>query len=133
MIRHPDAVAVTDTDRSITYRELDEQANQLAHSLSESGVRPGDRVALLAPRSVPAVTAMLAALKIGAAYLAVDPALPDSRIEFLLTDAAPSAVITSADLRPGSPGSVAQCSTSLPPACAPTPRSTAPAPTRSPT
>jgi amino acid adenylation domain-containing protein/non-ribosomal peptide synthase protein (TIGR01720 family) len=100
VIRHPDAVAVTDRDRSITYRELDEQANQLAHSLSESGVRPGDRVALLAPRSVPAVTAMLAALKIGAAYLAVDPALPDSRIEFLLTDAAPSAVITSADLRP---------------------------------
>ena len=83
----------------MTYRELDEAANRLAHLLSEYGVGPGGRVALLLERSAQAVVAMLAVLKTGAAYLAIDPALPDARIRFMLDDAAPIAAITTTALR----------------------------------
>ena len=88
-----------DGDRLMTYRELDEAANRLAHLLAGDGVRPGSCVALLLERSAQAVVAMLAVLKTGAAYLPIDPALPDARIEFMLTDAAPIAAITTAGLR----------------------------------
>ncbi|MGA9674437.1 MAG: amino acid adenylation domain-containing protein [Mycobacterium sp.] len=95
----PDAVAVNFGDQSITYRELDEAANRFAHLLSGHGVGPGARVALLLERSAQAVVVMLAALKTGAAYLAIDPALPAARMQFMLDDATPTAVITTADLR----------------------------------
>ena len=97
--RAPVAVALTFGDLSMTYRELDEAANRFAHLLSGYGVCPGGRVALLLERSAQAVVAMLAVLKTGAAYLAIDPALPAARIGFMLTDAAPIAVITTAGLR----------------------------------
>ena len=97
--RAPEAVALSDGDLSMTYRELDEAANRLAHWLSDSGVRAGACVALLLERSAQAVVTMLAALKAGASYLAIDPALPDSRIAFMLADAAPTVVITTAVLR----------------------------------
>ena len=97
--RAPEAVALTYGDRSMTYRELDEAANRLAHLLSGSGVGPGACVALLLERSAEAVVAMLAVLKTGAAYLAIDPALPEARLRFMLTDAAPMAVVTTEDLR----------------------------------
>ena len=96
--RAPEAVAVTFGDRSMTYRELDEAANRFAHLLSEHGVGPGARVALLLERSAQAVVAMLAALKTGAAYLAIDPALPAARMQFMLDDAAPIAAVTTAAL-----------------------------------
>ncbi len=98
--RAPEAVAVTCGDRSITYRELDETANRFAHVLSGSGVGPGTRVALLLERSAEAVVAMLAVLKTGAAYLAIDPALPTARMQFMLDDAAPVAAVSTAGLRP---------------------------------
>jgi glycopeptidolipid biosynthesis protein len=97
--RAPEAVAVTLEGRSITYGELDEAANRLAHRLSGVGAGPGQRVALLLPRTHEAVAAILAVLKTGAAYLPIDPAHPDARIEFVLGDAAPVAAITTADLR----------------------------------
>ena len=96
--RAPEAVALTFGDRSMTYRELDEAANRLAHLLSGQGVGPGACVALLLERSAQAVVAMLAVLKTGAAYLAIDPALPAARIEFMLADAAPIAAITTTGL-----------------------------------
>ncbi len=97
--RTAEAVALTFEGRSMTYRELDEGANRLAHLLSGQGVGPGVFVALLLERSARAVVAMLAVLKTGAAYLPIDPALPDARIGFLLDDAAPVAAITTAELR----------------------------------
>ena len=97
--RAPEAVAVTFGDLSMTYRELDEAANRFAHLLSGYGVGPGARVALLLERSAQAVVAMLAALKTGAAYLAIDPALPAARMQFMLDDAAPIAAVTTAGLR----------------------------------
>ena len=99
VMRVPDAVALTFEGRSLTYRELDEAANRLANLLTSQGAGPGQRVALLLPRTADAITAILAVLKTGAAYLPIDPAHPDTRVEFMLSDAAPVAAITTADLR----------------------------------
>ena len=84
----------------MTYRELDEAANRLAHLLAGQGVGPGQRVALLLPRSAEAIVAMLAVVKTGAAYVPIDPAVPAARMEFVLGDAAPIAAITTAELAP---------------------------------
>ncbi|MBZ4570895.1 amino acid adenylation domain-containing protein, partial [Mycobacterium avium subsp. hominissuis] len=95
--RTPHAVAVTCGRRSWTYRELDSSANQLAHHLIRYGAGPGRCVAVLMERSAEAVAAILGVLKAGAAYLPVDPGLPSARIEFMLADAAPAAVLTSTE------------------------------------
>ena len=84
---------------SMTYRELDEAANRLAHLLAAQGAGPGKCVALLFTRSANAIVAMLAVLKTGAAYLPIDSAVPAARIRFVLEDAAPVAAITTTDLR----------------------------------
>ncbi|PEG35664.1 non-ribosomal peptide synthetase [Mycolicibacterium agri] len=96
--RVPDKAALTFEGRSLTYRELDEAANRLAHMLTEHGARPGEVVALLLPRTDQAVVAILAVLKSGAAYVPIDPAVPAARLQFVLTDAKPIAAITTADL-----------------------------------
>ncbi len=93
--RTPDAVAVTFEGRSMTYRELEEAANRLAHLLAGQGAGPGRCVGLLLPRCGQAIIAILAVLKTGAAYLPIDPSLPAARIEFMLADATPIAAITS--------------------------------------
>ena len=98
--RTPEAVAVTFEGLSMTYRELEEAANRLAHLLAGHGVGPGGCVALLFTRSAEAIVAMVAVLKTGAAYLPIDPAAPGARIGFMLEDAAPIAAITTAGLRP---------------------------------
>ena len=97
--RTPEAVAVTFEGRSMTYREVEEAANRLAHLLAGQGVGPSRCVALLLERSAQAIIAILAVLKTGAAYLPIDPGLPAARIEFMLADAAPLAALTTTDLR----------------------------------
>ncbi|ETA91408.1 peptide synthetase, partial [Mycobacterium avium 10-5581] len=94
----PDAVAVSFGGRSVSYRQLDEASNRLAHLLVARGVGPGERVALLFSRSVEAVVAMLAVLKTGAGYLPIDPGVPDERVGFVFADAAPIAAITGTGL-----------------------------------
>ncbi|WP_036507607.1 non-ribosomal peptide synthetase, partial [Nocardia aobensis] len=96
--RTPDAVALSCGDRSYSYRQLEQAANRLAHLLTDRGVGPGCVVGLLMQRSAQAITAIAAVLETGAAYLPIDPEHPRARIEFMLTDATPSAVITTADL-----------------------------------
>ena len=96
--RTPDAVALTCEGRSLTYAELDATSTLLAHVLTTRGAGPGQTVALLFSRSTEAIVAILAVLKTGAAYLPIDPALPQARIGFVLADAAPVAAVTSADL-----------------------------------
>ncbi|WP_435590103.1 amino acid adenylation domain-containing protein [Mycobacteroides immunogenum] len=98
--RAPEAVAITCGERSWSYGELDATANRLANHLVTRGARPGERVALLLPRTGEAIAAILAVLKTGAAYLPIDPAHPDSRVEFVLGDAAPIAAVTTAELLP---------------------------------
>ena len=82
----------------MTYRELDEAANRLAHLLAAHGAGPGQCVALLFNRSAEAIVAILAVLKTGAAYLPIDPALPAVRIGFMIEDAAPIAGVTTSGL-----------------------------------
>ncbi len=96
--RTPDAVAVTFEGVSVTYRELDEASNRLAHLLAARRVGPGQRVALLLSRSAEAIVAMLAVVKTGAAYVPIDPAVPAARIGFVLGDSAPIAAITTVGL-----------------------------------
>ncbi|KQH77025.1 hypothetical protein AO501_11190 [Mycobacterium gordonae] len=96
--RSPDTVALRFQGDSITYRELEDTANRLAHTLSRAGARPGTSVALVFPRSAQAVAAILAVLKTGAAYLPIDPALPEARIAFMLEDTAPVAAVTTGAL-----------------------------------
>ena len=96
--RTPEAVALTCGGRSMTYRELEEAANRLAHLLAGQGVGPGQCVALLFSRSAEAIVAILAVLKTGAAYLPIDPGLPAARIGFMVADAAPIAAITTTGL-----------------------------------
>ncbi|MEB4212249.1 non-ribosomal peptide synthetase, partial [Mycobacterium sp. 94-17] len=98
--RNPEAIAISCDGQSMTYRQLDETANRLAHLLIEHGVRAGQRVALVLPRSAEAIVAMLGVLKTGAAYVPIDPTQPDARLEFVVSDAVPAAVLTSARLRP---------------------------------
>ncbi|MGA5467205.1 amino acid adenylation domain-containing protein, partial [Mycobacterium sp. NPDC050041] len=96
--RAPDAAAVVFEGRSLTYRDVDVASNRLAHLLSERGAGPGRRVGLLLPRSAQSVIAIMAVLKSGAAYVAIDPSAPDARIGFVLNDAAPVVVVTTREL-----------------------------------
>lgn len=83
----PYAPAVSCAGTVLSYRELDHRAERLADGLAHQGVRRGDVVAVFAERSVELVVALLAVLKAGAAYVAVDPDLPNAQIEHLLLDA----------------------------------------------
>ena len=82
--------------RAVSYAELDVRANQLAHELIAHGVGPGELVALLLPRSVEQVVALLAVLKAGAAYLPIDVSYPVERITAMLDDAGPALALTTA-------------------------------------
>ena len=90
----PDAIAVMSGSESLTYRELDQRANQLAHRLQSLGVGPEVITAICLERSVMAVVAALAVLKAGGAYLPLDPSYPSDRLAFILDDARPAVVIT---------------------------------------
>lgn len=83
---HPAAVAVQDGDRAVSYGELDSAASALAGHLVDLGVRPGERVAVAAGRGALAVTAFLAVLRAGAAYVPIDTAQPPARSHVLMRD-----------------------------------------------
>ncbi|MBI6824197.1 AMP-binding protein, partial [Pseudomonas syringae] len=96
--RQPDACAVSDdsddSGKTLTYAELNREANQLAHQLIALGISPDDRVAVCLHRSTDMVVALLAILKAGGAYVPVDPDLPASRQHHMLDDSAPVALLT---------------------------------------
>ncbi|KQQ75662.1 hypothetical protein ASF73_07645 [Xanthomonas sp. Leaf131] len=91
--RSPDAIAVELDARSLSYAELDAQANQLAHHLRSLGVGPECRVALCLQRSVEMVIGLLGILKAGAAYVPLDPEYPSERLAYMLADSQPLAVL----------------------------------------
>jgi amino acid adenylation domain-containing protein len=92
--RTPDATALVDDARRLTYRALDEAACGVARRLLEAGVRPKDPVGVLAERSADLVIALLGILKAGGVYLPLAPVLPDARIGFILNDAGCRLVLT---------------------------------------
>ncbi|WP_405059147.1 amino acid adenylation domain-containing protein [Kribbella sp. NBC_01505] len=99
--RTPDAIALVDGERQLSYRALNARANQLARHLVALGVRPEDRVGVCLPRSAAAVTALLAVLKAGAAYLPLDPGHPQDRLAELVADAGIRSLITTSSLGAG--------------------------------
>ncbi|WP_166028834.1 non-ribosomal peptide synthase/polyketide synthase [Streptomyces chilikensis] len=98
--RTPAAPAVTWRGEHLDYAGLDARAGRLAHRLAEAGARPERYVALALPRGVDQVVAILAVLKTGAAYLPVDPQVPDERLTGILDDARPVALVTTTQVAP---------------------------------
>jgi amino acid adenylation domain-containing protein len=90
----PDAVAVECGDASLTYRELDARANQLAWALREQGVGADTPVAVCMDRGADVVAALLGVMKAGGCYLPLDPKYPDNRIEYILDDAGTAVMLT---------------------------------------
>lgn len=84
--RTPDAVAVINPEGSMTYRELDRQANRLARHLQACGVGPETTVGVCLDRSRLAFVALLAVLKAGGAFVPLDPGYPSERVAFMLAD-----------------------------------------------
>ena len=94
----PEKQAIVGVDQSITYRELDRRANQVAHYLQKQGVGPETLVGLCTNRSVEMFIGMLGIMKAGAAYVPMDPAYPAERLAFMMQDAAMPIVLTQAHL-----------------------------------
>jgi amino acid adenylation domain-containing protein len=94
--RTPDRIAAVDGEATLTYRELEDRASRLAHRLLRLGVRPGDRVAICVERSVSMLCSILGVLKAGAAYVPLDPAYPQARLEAMLEDSGAAALVASA-------------------------------------
>ncbi|MEU6621416.1 amino acid adenylation domain-containing protein [Streptomyces litmocidini] len=92
--RTPDSVAVSDGSRRLTFAELAERANRLAHHLVAAGVRPGVLTGVCLDRGVDAMVALLAVLKAGGAFVPLDPEHPAGRLAMMLEDAATPVLIT---------------------------------------
>ncbi|MEN4957725.1 syringomycin E biosynthesis non-ribosomal peptide synthetase SyrE, partial [Pseudomonas syringae] len=90
---HPQNIALVFGRHEVSYQALNRRANRLAHELLAQGVRPDDRVAILAERGTQMICAVLAVLKSGAAYVPLDPTYPTERLGYLLTDSAPVALL----------------------------------------
>lgn len=91
--RTPDDIALVHEDEKITYKELNERANSLAHRLIELGVKPDDFVAIIADRSIEMIEAIYGVIKAGGAYVPVDPTYPSDRIQFMLEDSNPKVIL----------------------------------------
>ncbi|WP_284746384.1 non-ribosomal peptide synthetase [Amycolatopsis sp. RTGN1] len=92
-LRHPDAVAVADGTRRLTYAELNAGAAAVAESLSRKGVRPGDAVAVGLPRSAELIQVMLGVLRLGGQVVPLDRQSPPARRDVILADAGAAAVV----------------------------------------
>ncbi len=95
----PQAIAIVQGERSMSYCELNQRANCLAHCLIEKGVGPESLVGIALERSADMVAAIIATWKAGAAYLPLDSEYPRTRLEHMFTDAMPKLVLTKARLQ----------------------------------
>ncbi len=92
--RWPDKIALVCGGRRVTYSDLNADANRLAHLLIASGVKQGDRVAILLENSIEVAVGVFAALKAGAVFMALHPSMKHGRLATILADAEPAALIT---------------------------------------
>ncbi|MES1260902.1 MAG: amino acid adenylation domain-containing protein [Acidobacteriota bacterium] len=95
----PEAVAVRQGTRVLTYSQLNARANQLAHRLVESGASPESRIAVVARPSPDLIVAELAVMKAGCAFVPVDPSYPRARIDYILRDSGAFALLTTQEER----------------------------------
>lgn len=98
VVRTPDAIALAFEESQLSYREIDQRANQLAYHLRSLGVGPEVLVGLFLERCPEMMLAILAILKAGGAYLPLDPSYPADRIAFMLDDAVAPVLITQRSL-----------------------------------
>ncbi|WP_142288577.1 non-ribosomal peptide synthetase, partial [Bacillus thuringiensis] len=94
-MRVPDKIAVRTESGEITYRELNEKANQLAVRLREMGIGREDYVAIMAERSLETIIGICGIIKAGGVYVPIDPAYPQERITYMLEDCKPKAILVS--------------------------------------
>ncbi len=95
----PDAIAVVDGERTLTYAELDERAGRVANLLADLGVRRGDRVGIYLRKSLEAVVAIYGALKAGACYVPLDPSAPTGRIAYIAGDCGIEVILSGTEKR----------------------------------
>src|SRR5579859_6294168 len=95
----PDKPAVWARGKSITYRELDERSNQLAHLLRERGIQKGDRVGLFFPKCVESIISMLGVLKAGGVYIPLDPQAPADRVGYIMGNCGIRVLLTNKERR----------------------------------
>jgi amino acid adenylation domain-containing protein len=107
-LRTPNAIAIALAEKSLTYGELNQQANQLAHYLRSQGVKPEVMVGICVERSLEMVIAVLGVLKAGGAYVPIDPNYPAERVNFILEDTQTPFLLTQASLLPNLPNLTAQ-------------------------
>ncbi len=96
--QYPGQTAVMFGETRLTYHQLHEQSNRLAHFLLKSGVTPNSRVGICMERSLELIVSLLGILKAGAAYVPLDASYPAERLAFLLADSGAAAVITASHL-----------------------------------
>ncbi|MGP1384063.1 MAG: non-ribosomal peptide synthetase [Thainema sp.] len=94
----PNAVAVVYEEQSLTYRRLNQRANQLAHALQQRGIQPNSLVGLCVERSLDLLVGILGILKAGGAYVPLDPAAPPERLAFMIEDSQLELILTQAHL-----------------------------------
>lgn len=94
VIKYPDNTAIVFENQSLSYRELNEKANQLANLLRKKGIKRDSIVALMIERSLEMMIGILAILKAGGAYLPIDPDYPPDRIDYMLNDSQASILLT---------------------------------------
>lgn len=92
----PEAVAVIETDRNTTYSDLDRAADAISARLRQLGVERGGRVAICLDRCTAMVAAMLGTLRVGAAFVPLDPSYPTERLGYVLNDSRATVLITTA-------------------------------------
>jgi amino acid adenylation domain-containing protein len=102
----PSAIALVSDEKTLTYDELNRQANQVAHWLSRKGAKPETLVGLCMERSLETDIVMLGIVKAGAAYVPLDPAYPAPRLEFLVKDSGVAFVLTTEKLQKLLPGAL---------------------------
>jgi 3-oxocholest-4-en-26-oate---CoA ligase len=95
-----DRVAVACGDNQVTYRELDERANRLAHHLAGAGVRPGDHVGLYARNSIPAIETLLASCKIRAGVANINYRYTENELRYMFSDSDPVALVHDREFAP---------------------------------
>ncbi|MEB0259440.1 amino acid adenylation domain-containing protein [Undibacterium sp. 5I1] len=97
---HPEATALVFEQQQLSYGELNQRANQLAHYLIAQGIGPDQRVAICIERGIEMIVGLLGILKAGAAYVPLDPAYPKDRLDYMLQDCNPAMLLTQRALLP---------------------------------
>ncbi|HZK55802.1 MAG TPA: AMP-binding protein [Desulfosporosinus sp.] len=97
VIKSPDSTAIVFGDKELSYRELNEKANQLAHYIRSKGMTSNSIVGLMVNRSLEMVIGILGILKAGAAYLPIDPSYPSERVAYMLNHSHTRLILTDRD------------------------------------